>query len=408
MDDNILEDALGVLDQKELERLGRFLEGRSGPEEVRLVEAWLATDPRRRELVRRIERARLTTAAAPGVWGGGEAWARLVARLEGVDSGAAAPSPAEPAGLAPAAAAVPDAPARVLPFPTRRATPAWWRRGGFAVRIAATVVALVGGTILWQNRASIFPPAEVAMQELAAGVGQRIRISLADGTSVILGPESRLWFPDRFGSAREVRLEGEAVFEVATNGARPFLVRTTAAVTQVLGTRFSVRAYPEDQYVEVMVAEGRVAVAPASAVDEGTKQWGAGTKRSSRTAEPFGTQLTPGLAVRVASDGTLSAPRAIDAERALSWTEGRLVFDGTPLHEVSATLKRRYGINIELASSEIAALRLTAEFREPMSGDIVSLIARSLGIEYTETGAGYLLSRSTRTVDTPRGGHQIP
>jgi transmembrane sensor len=400
MDDNILEHALGTMSRKEWERLGRFLEGESTPEEVRVVEVWLAADPRRRELVWRIERARLMAVAAPGVWGGGEAWARLVARLEGVDSRAV-----ESAGAASA-----EASATVLPFPPRPATPASRRRGGFAVavRIAATVVALVGGTILWQNRATLIPPPEVGMRELAADVGQRMRITLADGTSVILGPESRLWVPDRFGPAREVRLEGEAVFEVATDSARAFRVRTTTAVTQVLGTRFSVRAYPEDPYVEVVVAEGRVAVASASAVDEDAKQREADTKRSPRATEPRGTQLTSGFAVRVTSDGTLSAPQAVDADRALSWAEGRLIFDGTPLHEVVATLERRYGISIELENSGIAALRLTAEFREPIPGEIVRLIARSLGIEHHETSAGYLLSRSTRTVDTPHDGHQIP
>src|SRR5690606_34915587 len=80
MDDNELRHLLATAEQPRWEALGRYLEGRCAPEEASEVEAWLAEDLERQELVRRARRARLVVAAAPGLWSKDEAWANLVAR----------------------------------------------------------------------------------------------------------------------------------------------------------------------------------------------------------------------------------------------------------------------------------------------------------------------------------------
>jgi transmembrane sensor len=379
MDPTELHDVLGASSRAEWERLGRYLGGRSGPDESRAVQRWIEADPRRQELVQRIQRARSSIEAAPGLWDEERAWSRLAARLE--------PPTAEPAAAG-----------KVVPFRPRPAaapSPVRHQRGRFAhaLRAAAVIIALAGGAALWQGRAAVFKPGEVAMQELATGVGQQMRISLADGTAVVLGPDSRLTFPARFGRARDVVLEGEATFDVATDSARAFRVRTATSVTQVLGTRFGVRAYPDEEYAEVVVAEGRVAVAAATA--EG---------RAASSA----TQLTPGFGARVRRDGTVSAPRAVDAGRALAWTEGRLAFDASPLREVVRTFERQRGIRIELADSAIGELRLTAEFRHPTAAEVARLISLSLGLEYRAVENGYLLFTSTEAADLRAGRASIP
>ena len=78
---------------------------------------------------------------------------------------------------------------------------------------------------------------------------------------VTLNAGSRLrWRADYGARTREVQLEGEGYFEVRHDGARPFRVHAPGAVAEDLGTRFTVRAYPEGSGVEVAVAEGRVAL----------------------------------------------------------------------------------------------------------------------------------------------------
>ncbi len=334
-----------------LARLGRYLEGRCSAEERQAVEAWLAEDPGRRDLVQRIRRAHALAEVVPGRWDVEAGWARLAAALE-----------AEPRRVDPGAER------------GRRGQRTW---GGWfvpALRAAAAVAAVAGGAVLWQHREAVLGPGEV--REVAAGVGQQMRVTLGDGTRVVLGPASRLRFAERFRRAREVELEGEAVFEVVPDRARPFRVRAGASVTEVLGTRFGVKAYPEDGYAQVVVAEGRVAVSGVGGAD--------------RDAAPA-VHLTPGLAVRVEPDGTVGPVTAVAADDILAWTEGRLVYHGAPLAEVVRALERRFGVRVALADPDLAALRLTAEFRQPVAVEVVELIAHSLGLGYRRTPDGYLL-----------------
>jgi len=348
MDDG-LDRALGALGPEDWERLGRYVEGRSSPEEARAVRDWIGPDPRRQELVERMVRARVAIQAAPGLWSADEAWPRLLKRLE-------------------------QAPAEAQVVPLRRPSRSSWLRR--ALRVAAVVAVLVGGAVWWQSGLSFLRPGAPPFQEFVAGTGETMSLMLPDGSRVVLAPVSRLWVPERFRKTREIRLEGEAVFDVTADASRPFLVRTAGTVTRVLGTRFGVRAYPEDDYVEVVVERGRVAVAATNPA--------AGAKAT-------GSIVTAGLAVRVQSNGTFIGLRPVDAERLLAWTEGRLVFDGTPMDEVARTLERRTGVRVELGSPGVAARRLFAEFKDPRIEEVIPLIARSLGLEFRETDNGYLL-----------------
>ncbi len=365
MDDN-LDRALGALGREDWERLGRYVEGRSSPEEAHAVREWIAGDPRREELVERMRRARVATRAAPELWSADEAWSRLLARLE--------QAPAE-------------AQAQVIPL--RRPRAAWFRR---ALRVAAVIAVFVGGGVLWQGRESLFRLGEPPVQEIVAGTGEMIPLTLADGTRVVLAPASRIWVPERFRKTREIRVEGEAVFDVTADASRPFLVRTAGSLTRVLGTRFGVRAYPDDDYVEVLVDRGRVAVMPTG---------------SEARPQGAGLIVTAGLAVRIEPNGTLSAPRVVDAARLLAWTEGRLVFDGTPLDQVARALERRTGVRVELAAPGVADRRLFAEFKDVNPEEVIPLIARSLRLEYRETDDGYLLFDPASLPDTAKNGGSI-
>lgn len=343
------------------ERLERYLDGCSTREDQDVIEAWAASDPAHAELLRRIVRARRVAAGAPELWDAGRAWARLQERLEPADA------------------------RKVVPFRPRRR-----RWIGSALR-AAAVIAMVAGAALWQNRAGLFGTAEVRMREFAAGVGERVEVRLPDGSRIVLGASSRLWVPEELREERHVRLEGEAVFDVAADPERPFVVFTDRAVTRVLGTWFGVTAFPEDTFVEVTVAEGRVGVLP---IPEGQ--------------DPrFGTELGAGYAVRVEADGSLGAVRKVDAEGLLSWTTGGLAFDRASLAEVARTLERRYGFRITFDDPALAEVRLTADFGNAASAtEIIRLITLSLGLEARQTPDGFLLVQPVATAVPARDGER--
>src|SRR6266704_1444152 len=125
---------------------------------------------------------------------------------------------------------------------------------------AAVLLLLAGAAYTTLNTRRPPPP----MREYATARGQRGTLQLPDGTRLILAPHSRLRIPADFGRrAREVFLEGEALFTVVHDATRPFRVRAKGALAEDIGTRFDLRAYPEDSAVAVAVAEGAVALGRA-------------------------------------------------------------------------------------------------------------------------------------------------
>ena len=383
--------------------LERYLDGRASAEDERVVRAWMAEDPANAELVGRIVQARRVAEAAPGLWDTDEAWTRLDAKMRGEASaevielprrGGALVGMHAPAGEVQRAAGAVTARARVVSAQRRRGWPS-------VLRIAAGIAALIGGAVLWQQREALFAPAEIAVREVAAGTGERIRVTLDDGTEIVLGSESRLWIPEKFGRERLIRLEGEAVFDVARDARRPFVVHAGGTETRVLGTRFGVRAFESDGYVEVTVVEGLVAVGAAELSDG---EGGRSPRSDAGEAAQQVTRLGAGQAVRVAN-GVVGVPRRIDAERYLAWTEGYLAFERVPLSDVARELERRFGMRIELAEPELADLRLTADFGPgtPVA-EVVRLVSLSLGLEYREVPGGFRLSNSVATAGRVREG----
>ncbi len=110
------------------------------------------------------------------------------------------------------------------------------------LRIAASVIIIIGiglGGYLTKMDA---PVAKIAWMEKATEKGQRATITLMDGTKVYLNANSKVSFPERFSAdKREVKLEGEAFFEVARNVERPFIIQSGDLTTTVLGTYLNIR-----------------------------------------------------------------------------------------------------------------------------------------------------------------------
>lgn len=150
---------------------------------------------------------------------------------------------------------------RVIPLHPRRS--AGWRTA--ALRVAAVLVVGFAAALLTPQGGGVLND-HVLGRTIRTGTGQQRSFTLADGTRVRLGVQSRLTVPRWFrGDRRDVRLTGAAYFEVAHDARRPFSVYTADAVTRVLGTRFSVRDYGGAEPARIAVTEGRVAVLPSRA-----------------------------------------------------------------------------------------------------------------------------------------------
>lgn len=181
-----------------------------------------------------------------------------------------------------------------------------------------------------------------------AGVGERRTITLADGSTVTLDTASRISVR-LSGDRRSIRLiEGQAMFDVAADPSRPFVVSAGDVEVRALGTRFDVRRL--NGGVRVILAEGRVAVATADT--------------------PGGWTLSPGQQVVT----TRPTPRVepVNVAAATSWTTGRLIFDHTPLHEAVEEMNRYSSVKVELASPGLARTPVSGAFN---AGDVEGFAA---------------------------------
>jgi transmembrane sensor len=333
------------------ERLARYVAGECSEQEAAELESWAARDDAHRSL---LESLQWTWRAAE--WPRGH-W-EVEGALSRVKSGSTGTFTDRPRIRERAAASVAE-----------RKHP----RFGWA-RVLALAAVLAAVSVLGSQyfRRDVVPPTPVAVQELVTEKGQRARIRLADGTQVVLGPGSRLETLQNFGAAaREVRLSGEAYFDVPGDPERPFRVYVGSAVTQVLGTQFGIRAYPDDPAVSVVVAEGRVSL-------------------RSKDAEGDAAVLEAGMLGELARDGAEVIARPVDPDAQLGWRDGRLTFENAPLSAVARDLERWYDTPVRVGDDTLGSLRLTASFRNQPVEVVLEIVARSLDVDWKRIGDTYV------------------
>lgn len=180
------------------------------------------------------------------------------------------------------------------------------------------------------------------IQEIYSPAGQRVRVTLPDGTKVWLNARSRLTYPSAFKGERKVSLEGEGWFEVAENPDAPFIVSTGAMDVKALGTQFDVRDYPSTGKIEVYLHEGSVLA------------YSSGDEES-------GLRLEPGQLL-VERDGAVSL-ETMDPDK-LMWREGIYLFKDQTLREIVDELQLYYDVRIKVLSPELLDHRYVGKFRQ--------------------------------------------
>lgn len=208
-----------------------------------------------------------------------------------------------------------------------------------------------------------------------ATAGQGRTIALEDGSSVRLDVASHIAVS--LGSKRRSveLLQGRAVFDVAHDTARPFVVRAGDGSVTAVGTRFQVQREGDD--VEVTLAEGIVAVSRQDAQD--------GTRRETR--------LQPGEQLEWSSQKAAWTMRPVDTKAALSWTRGRLIFRGTHLADVVAEVNRYSQRKLVLADPSLADLPVHGNFLAGDTGAVVAALKAVLPVRVDEAGREIRLHR---------------
>ncbi len=259
----------------------------------------------------------------------------------------AAPPPLEIASATPRAAGRPDR--RRLMF------------GGLAAAGAA-VAATVGWRLL--DNVDLY----------RTGVGERRVVALRDGSSVTLNTASTVEVAYTDAERRVRLVRGEALFDVAHDAARPFLVDAGSARFRALGTAFNVRLRPD--VVELTVTEGVVGV----------------VAREGEVKAPPAARIAAGGGAIVRSGAV--APTALDGQhlrQRTAWQEGVLEFDGESLAQVVGEFNRYRRQPIVIGDARLESLRIGGRFEVDEADKFLAALTSSFPIEVIETADGGVL-----------------
>jgi transmembrane sensor len=259
-----------------------------------------------------------------------------------------------------------EAPARPLAASARRTgrRPSAWRWAAPA-----------GGLALAAGLAVAFMPQMMAGPTTVATYvtarGEHSHLKLADGSLVDLDAGTKLTVAINGRERRLTLTEGQAIFDVAHDPKRPFVVAAGDRLVRDIGTQFDVKREPGE--LTVTVARGRVSVEPAAAPGRAVV-------------------LGPGqrLALDDAGVGQLSS---VDPAETFSWRAGRLVYRAQPLSDVVADLNRQFVEQTTIADPEIGRTPITGVIVLDNPRAVMSRLALMLPIRAVPSDKGLVLQR---------------
>ncbi|WP_373512289.1 FecR family protein [Persicitalea sp.] len=252
----------------------------------------------------------------------------------------------------------------------------WWRS------VAALLLLGGGLSLAWYlyNKTSRTPGISYSdlVEEVASPMLERtnetdrpVLISLSDGSSVLLQPDSKLSYPANFvDDERRVFLSGEGFFEISKNPDQPFLVYANEVVTKVVDTSFRVKAYADQPDIEVVVRTGKVNVSSNSA---------AGTSHEGDVL------LLPNQGIRINRE-SLAFEKIDDLtqenqiSQKLSNIE-RLSFEfsDVPVAQIFRTIEQAYLVEIDFPIEKLRNCYLTTSLNDEPLAQKLKIICTSLG-----------------------------
>jgi len=220
--------------------------------------------------------------------------------------------------------------------------------------------------------------------ETIAPRGQKSQIVLADGTKVWLNSDTKIKYPGNFSkNQRDVYLDGEAFFEVSKNEHQPFVVHTSLVNVKVLGTKFNVKAYPEENQVETSLFEGKINL----------------LMNNSSSGSPVEKEVKPGESfVYSKADHQLVANK-FPQDEINGWKKNQLIFKDDTFSNLVKKVERWYDVKVVYDEKQFNDRRLTVELNEGERLDrLMNIISLALSVDYKYENGEIILTPKTRNM----------
>lgn len=237
-------------------------------------------------------------------------------------------------------------------------------------QIAAAIVLLIMGSLsayLYIDNLEITQLADRIM-EVKVGKGERVSITLPDGTAVKLNSESVLSYKQDFGKKdRRVSLSGEGYFDVEKDTQKKFVVNTEFMDIEVTGTSFNVYAYSNKDILEMALMQGSVTVS---------------------TVRPPFEKINVVPNEKVVYDKKTGTIKKITTSNVLetAWVSKELVFRSEPMDAVLKRIGRKYGVSFEIMDSSLVKDTYTGVFDKEEIEEVMGILKIHYGFDYKMKG----------------------
>jgi len=268
-----------------------------------------------------------------------------------------------------------------------------------AARIAAIVIIAFGLGFFIQN----YLPDEENYARVNVPYGAKSQIELPDGSKVWVNSGSTLKYPAGFdGKETDLFLDGEAFFEIVKNPKRKVNIKTSTLTIQVLGTRFNVKSYNDEDVVETTLVNGSISITgkvgnrvieepillkpreQATLIkSKGSLSLGQISNHDKQPAREEITKHESEIAGRTSPvQPRLNISESVDIERFVSWKDNRLVFKNEALESLTRRLERWYNVEISIEDEDLKYSRYTGTFEKETVEQAIEALSISLPFEY--------------------------
>lgn len=221
--------------------------------------------------------------------------------------------------------------------------------------------------LLGLNLYEMVQPATVGENTVEVPKGQRASLVLSDGTKVWLNSQSKFVYPTQFSDKeRSVRLEGEAFFEVAHKEHLPFVVHSPLLAIKVLGTKFNVKAYFDEKSV-VTLSEGKVEVETNNCKNR--------------------LILKPNEQLSYSESSGLTLKKNINTNAIKLWMKGEGAFIRCRLDYIVRNLERKFDVKIMITDHSLSSEIFTCRFKDTATIEqVLHLLKETRKLDYSFEG----------------------
>lgn len=264
------------------------------------------------------------------------------------------------------------------------------------LKVAAAIVLIAGAVFLYRNYGlEKVNPTELKAQVFSTKSGERKKVSLPDGSVVLLNAKSSLAIGADFNDkVREVKLTGEAFFDVVHNKDKPFKVHTDDFNINVLGTSFNVKAYPDENTSEATLIRGLITMEAVNG------NGGMITLKPSQKVTFY--KIAPVKENHKLLKPTASRPEITINHYTLikdssivetAWTKGKIEIYDQDFAEIKGALEKWFGVNIQFTDKQIEKYRFTATFSHETLEDALKALQNVEYFKYEIKGNEVTISR---------------